>query len=145
MRAAYEWLMARDGGRTRAVGAIGYCMGGRASFLANATLPLKAAVSYYGGGIAPSGRPGQSHLLGHAADLHAPMLLFWGGQDTHILPEHRRSVSQALDAAGRDYVTTTFSAAGHGFFCDVRPAYEPHAARQSLALTLSFLETYLPR
>src|SRR6202046_422700 len=46
-RAAYDWLrktIANDA----LISAIGYCMGGRAAFLAGLTLPLACAVSYYG-------------------------------------------------------------------------------------------------
>ena len=140
-RAAFEWLISPDGGRAHVVGSVGYCLGGRVSFLADALLPLRASVSYYGGGIAPSERgPG---LLQHAGNLHAPILLFWGGQDGHIGPEQRRAVEDALRAADKPYAEVTFSQAGHGFFCDVRDAYEPNAARQSWALTLAFFDSHL--
>ena len=36
------------------IACIGFCMGGRVSFLTNSILPVKAAVSFYGGGIAPN-------------------------------------------------------------------------------------------
>src|SRR5438876_4078682 len=55
---------------------IGFCMGGRVSFLANSILPLAAAVSFYGGGIAPG-------LLARAPRQRAPILLGWGGFATH--------------------------------------------------------------
>jgi carboxymethylenebutenolidase len=54
-----------------------------------------------------------------------------------------RAVEDALRAAGKSYTQVTFSDAGHGFFCDERPSYEPNAARQSWALTLAFFESYL--
>ncbi len=143
IRAAYAWLTAADGGGADAVASTGYCMGGRASFLADTLLPLKASVSYYGGGIAPSGF--FPDLLGRVADLHAPILLFWGGKDEHIPSEQARAVEDALKAAGKEYAQVTFSQADHGFFCDARTSHEPNAARQAWALTLEFLATYLPR
>ncbi len=66
------------------IASIGFCMGGRMSFLASSTVPLRAAISFYGGGIAPA-------LLPRAANLSAPMLFFWGGLDKHIPPEQIRS------------------------------------------------------
>ena len=39
IQAAYDWLTAEDGGQAPAVGSIGYCMGGRTSFLADTLLP----------------------------------------------------------------------------------------------------------
>ena len=81
-KAAIEWLLRENSGQP--VACVGYCMGGRASFLAATHLDLKAAVSYYGGGIAPSERgPG---LLGRIRQMNCPILMFWGGQDQHIPP-----------------------------------------------------------
>ena len=141
IQAAYQWLTT-DGGAT-AVASTGYCMGGRTSFLADTLLPLKASVSYYGGGIAPSeGSPFPS-LLDRAADLHAPILLFWGGLDEHIGTAQVQAVDAALKAAGKNYTQVVFSQADHGFFCDVRASYNPDAARQAWALTLEFLATYV--
>ncbi len=141
IRAAHAWLTAADGGGASAVGSTGYCMGGRASFLADALLPLQASVSYYGGGIAPGGM--FPDLLGRAKDLHAPILLFWGGADTHIPAAQTRAVEDSLIAAGKPYEMVTFPEADHGFFCDARASYNPDAARQAWALTLAFFETYL--
>jgi carboxymethylenebutenolidase len=143
VRAVYHWLTAPGGGRAGRVGSAGYCLGGRVSFLANAELPLQAAVSYYGGGIAPSLRRLFPDLLGRAPDLHAPILLFWGGRDANIGKDQTRAVEDALQAAGKNYTQVTFAQADHGFFCDVRASYEPHAAAQSWASTLAFFQSYL--
>ena len=109
-------------------------MGGRVSFIADSILPLHAAVSFYGGGIAPD-------LLNRAASLHAPILLIWGGLDKHITPELRRSVVETVAAQHKPYVNAEFSQADHGFFCDQRSSYEPKSARQAWALTLEFLRS----
>lgn len=132
LRATYSWLMSQDFAGSAGVSCIGFCMGGRIAFLANAVLPLRAAVSFYGGGIAPA-------LLDRAAALHAPMLFFWGEQDRNIPPEQRAAVIGAVKAAGKRYVNVEISDAGHGFFCDERASYNPRAARESWALLLEFL------
>jgi len=139
IQAAYQWLTT-DGGAS-AVASTGYCMGGRASFLVDTLLPLKASVSYYGSGIAPGGL--FPELLSKASDLHAPILLFWGGLDEHIGSDAVRAVEDALKAAGKPYAQMVFSQADHGFFCDARASYNPEAARQAWALTLEFLATYV--
>jgi carboxymethylenebutenolidase len=141
VRAAHQALVADpgvDGGR---IVSIGFCMGGRVSFLADAVLPLKASISFYGGGIAPS-QMGPD-LLGRAMDLHGPILLFWGGRDKHIGVEQPRAVADALRAAGKTYVNVEFSDADHGFFCDARSSYHPGAAAQGWALSLAFLKERL--
>ncbi|MGA8617083.1 MAG: dienelactone hydrolase family protein [Candidatus Sulfotelmatobacter sp.] len=134
VRSAHEWLRSNAQVKASEISSIGFCMGGRISFLANSIVPLRAAVSFYGGGIAPG-------LLDRAAKLHGPSLLIWGGLDKHIPPEQRRAVTDALSAQKKIYVNVEFSRADHGFFCDERAAYEPHSAKQAWALTLEFLRS----
>jgi carboxymethylenebutenolidase len=141
-RAAYDWLRGAIGPEPP-ICAIGYCMGGRAAFLAALTLPLAGAISYYGGGIAPTAaNPG---LLGRASSLQAPMLFFWGGRDRHITPEHTRAVADALRTAGKNFVNVEISNADHGFFCDARASYSPAAALLAWPLTLAFLRARGPQ
>jgi carboxymethylenebutenolidase len=134
IRAAHEWLRASSHVKPNEISSVGFCLGGRVSFLANSVVPLRAAGSFYGGGIAPG-------LLDRAAKLQAPALLIWGGLDKHITPEHRKAVTDALSAQNKVFVNAEFSRADHGFFCDERAAYEPHSARQAWALTLEFLRS----
>ncbi len=134
LRSAYEWLRSNAHVKADEISSVGFCMGGRVSFLTNSVVPLRAAVSFYGGGIAPG-------LLDRAAKLRAPSLLIWGGLDKHITPEHRKAITEALSAQQKIYVNAEFSRADHGFFCDERASYEPHSARQAWTLTLEFLRS----
>ena len=131
-RAAHDWLVDQAEVDTSRIATIGFCMGGRAAFVANLELPLAAAVTYYGGGIAPA-------LLDRVQRLHAPHLFCWGGKDTHIPPEQTRAIDDALRAAGKPYTSVTFGEAGHAFFCDQRADYRPDAAAEAWALTIAFL------
>ena len=110
----------------------GYCMGGRAAFLAASLRPFRAAASYYGGNI-PS-------LLDRAPHLQAPVLFFWGDKDTHIPAAQREQVLAALRAAGKSFTDVTFGEAGHAFFNDARPSYHPASAQQAWAHTLAFFD-----
>ena len=138
-RAAHDWLLANGAGDFR-VSTAGYCMGGRAAFLAALTLPLACAISYYGGGIAPNAN--NQGLLGRVSELQAPVLFFWGGCDKHITGDQIRAVTESLRTAGKSFVNVEISDADHGFFCDARPAYHPTAAAQAWPLTLAFLKTH---
>lgn len=131
-QAAFDWLRAQG---CPSVGAVGYCMGGRMAFLANANLPVAAAVSYYGGGI--------QNLEDRAAGLHGPMLLHWAGRDSHVTGEHARAVEDFLRLAGRPFVSIHHSEADHGFNCDERKSHHPESARLALAVTLAFLRDHL--
>ena len=130
LHAAHAWLTGQPAVAAYKIGSVGFCLGGRVSFLANAVLPLAAAVSYYGGGL--------QQLKDRAADLHAPHLFFWGGLDQHISKDHIAEVIEAVDAAQKPYVNTVISYADHGFHCDERPSYNADAAHEAWTLTLAF-------
>jgi carboxymethylenebutenolidase len=140
VRSAYEWLRADPGTEGQRIACVGFCMGGRVAFLTNAVLPVRAAISFYGGGIAPN--PYSPGLLDRAGDVHAPQMLLWGGLDKHLGPDVTRAVTDSLRAAGKLFVHVEFSDADHGFFCDARSSYNPAAAKQAWALALTFLNIY---
>lgn len=133
-RAAFAWLASQRDVDSARIASVGYCLGGRASYLANTALPLAAGVSYYAGGM-PA-------VLDRVATLHGPHTFFWGGRDTHITDEQKQAVVNALRAAKKIFTNVEFSQADHGFFCDQRSQYEPDAAREAWALTLAFLSDY---
>jgi carboxymethylenebutenolidase len=135
-QASYDWLRKQDRLQPNAIASIGFCMGGRASFIANACLPLKAAVSFYGGGIAPD-------HLDLAAKQKAPLLLVWGGKDEHIPAEQRKKIADALQKASHDFTEINFSKADHGFFCDQRPSYHETSATEAWALSLEYLRDHV--
>lgn len=131
VQAAYQWLTQQPVSKEN-IFSVGYCLGGRVSFLANTVLPLKAAVSYYGGGL--------DQLAAQAPNLHGRHLFFWGGKDQHIKPENVNTIIQAVEDAGKDYVNVKFSYADHGFNCDERASYNETASKEAWALTLAFLK-----
>jgi carboxymethylenebutenolidase len=133
VQACFEWLNLRE---IQNIATVGYCLGGRASFISNSQVPLKAAVSYYGGGIAPK-------FLSLAEKQIAPLLFFWGGKDKHILVEQIQNLKLALSQAERPFVSVEIAAADHGFFCDQRPAFHRASAELSWATTIEFLKQNL--
>lgn len=132
LKTCYQWLTEQDAVDKGAIYSVGYCLGGRVAFIANAVLPLKAAVSYYGGGI--------DQLTDMIPNLHGRHLFFWGGLDKHIKTENINAVVAAMDEAGKDFINVKISYADHGFNCDEKPAYNEAAAKEALALTLTFLK-----
>lgn len=141
LHAAHDALLSRSAIDAQRIGCVGFCMGGRVSFLANLVLPLSAAISFYGGGIAKSERgPG---LLDRASETKAPIFFFWGGTDKHIGPEQRDAATKALRDAGKTFASMEFANAGHAFFCDARPSYDKTAAEQAWALSTAFLRNNL--
>ncbi len=132
LKAAYHWLKHYELVNPANIFSIGYCMGGRVSFLANATLPLSAGVSYYGGNI--------KQVADKAANISGRHLFFWGGLDKHIGQDQIDTIINAMDAAGKEYINVKISYADHGFSCDERPAYNEKATKEAWALTLAFFK-----
>jgi|GEM_PF-4429653 len=71
-----DFLAGRSEINANGIGVIGFCMGGRSAFLTNAVLPtkIKAAISFYGGGIdATAGNPlGQNRYSIAAPQCNRP-------------------------------------------------------------------------
>ncbi|MDB5007378.1 MAG: clcD 1 [Mucilaginibacter sp.] len=132
LKSAWHWLRQNELVNPENIFSVGYCMGGRVSFLANATLPLKAAASYYGGNTAS--------IADKAKDISGRHLFFWGGLDKHIGQDQIDTVITAMDTAGKEYINVKISYADHAFFCDERPAYNEKAAKEAWALTLAFFK-----
>jgi carboxymethylenebutenolidase len=132
---ANDWLRNEKRLLSNEVVSIGFCLGGRVSFLANTLISLKASVSFYGGGI--------TALLDRVPQMQAPMLMFWGGLDKHIDENQVSTVTSALKLNNKNYVNVVFSNADHGFFCNERSSYNPDAAKQAWALSTEFLNSYL--
>jgi len=111
---------------------IGYCSGGRQSFLAACSLPLDAAVDCYGAfvvGKPPEGLPLKVGPIVHMTkDLSCPLLGLFGADDQHPSPEQVAELEEALKQAGKSYEFHVHEDAGHAFFATDRPSYRPEAA-----------------
>ena len=133
--ACYDWLVTQPNVKKDKIGSIGFCLGGRVSFIANSALKLAAAVSFYGGGM--------HAIADRAASLSGPQLMFWGGKDQHIKPEHVQTVVETLISNEKDYINVVISSADHAFFCDERPSYNADAAKEAWGMTLAFFKNKL--
>lgn len=114
------------------IGVIGYCSGGRQSFLAACSLPLDAAVDCYGAfvtGTPPEGFPLQvKPIVDLTPTLSCPLLGLFGAEDSFPSPEQTAELEAALTAHGKTYDFHTYDGAGHAFFAVDRPSYRPEAA-----------------
>jgi carboxymethylenebutenolidase len=116
------------------VGTIGYCSGGRQSFLAACSLPLQAAVICYGAfivGDPPEGMPLKvTPLLHLLPNLSCPLLGLFGAEDQHPSPDQVAVLEDALRKQGADFEFHTYPGAGHAFFSTDRPSYRQDAAKE---------------
>ena len=113
------------------VGVIGYCSGGRQSFLAACSLPLQAAVDCYGAFIVtppPPERAWPQPIVGLAKDLSCPLLGLFGAEDKNPEPAETAELAKDLSALGKEHEFHTYEGAGHAFFAADRPSYRVEAA-----------------
>jgi carboxymethylenebutenolidase len=129
------------------VGTIGYCSGGRQSFLAAVSLPLDAAVDCYGAFVVGSPPEGMPLKVGPIVDktpnLSCPLLGLFGADDSHPSPEQVGELEQALKAAGKTYEFHSYEGAGHAFFSVNRPSYRVEAANDGWQRIWDFYGQYL--
>jgi len=146
VRGAADYLLALAGSNGK-VGVIGYCSGGRQSFLAACTLRLDAAVDCYGACIVnppPEGMPLKVNpIVGLAPDLSCPLLGLFGAEDKYPTPEETAELSKVLDNLGKQHEFHTYDDAGHAFFAVNRPAYRPAAANDGWQKIFDFYGRYL--
>lgn len=109
-------------------GCIGFCFGGHVTYLA-ATLPeITAAASFYGAGIPiRTFGPGEPTIT-RTPEIKALLYCFFGREDPLIPQEHTMAIESALRKHQIPHQIFRYEGAGHGFFCDHRPDYNPTAA-----------------
>jgi len=143
---AATFLRAQPGANGK-VGVIGYCSGGRQTYLVACNLDVDAAVVCYGGGIVAT--PEQLTperpvaVIDMTKDLRCPMLGLFGAGDANPSPEHTARMESELKAHDKTYEFHTFDDAGHAFFWVERPSYRSEAAREGWHLIWEFYGKYL--
>ncbi len=129
------------------VATIGYCSGGRQSFLAACSLPLDAAVDCYGAFVVappPEGAPLKVGPIVHLAkDLSCPLLGLFGAEDQFPSPAEVAELEKVLTDLGKTFEFHTYEGAGHAFFATNRPSYRPEAANDGWEKIWEFFGRHL--
>jgi carboxymethylenebutenolidase len=132
--AAVEYLRERG---CRSSFTVGFCFGGRNSWLAAAGgHGLAGAIGFYGMPGERNGRPGPAQ---RAHELAAPILALQAGADEHITSEHNRAFEDALEHAGVEHEIVTYDGAPHSFF-DRKYEEFAEASEDAWRRTLDFVE-----
>jgi carboxymethylenebutenolidase len=127
------------------VGVVGFCFGGRASFLAALERPIGAAVGFYGGGIVTKGALGPfPPLVDGAPGLQVPWLGIFGDEDASIPVGDVERLRAALAEAPAPTEIVRYPAAGHGFHCDVRDVYRSDDAADAWGRAIAWFDHHLP-
>jgi carboxymethylenebutenolidase len=133
----------RNGGAETRVAVMGFCRGGRQTWLYAAhSSHLKAAVAFYGpllGG--PSPIQPQS-ALDLAATINCPLLGLYGGQDASIPVDSVHEAEAKAKAAGKTVEIVIYPDAPHGFHADYRPSYRQADAEDAWKRTLAWFHRF---
>lgn len=147
MGAAISYLQQQPSVRGDCIGVTGFCMGGRVTFLTACLNPaVKAAVPFYGGGIASIMQTGErtpKAPLDYAGKLTAPMLLFFGENDSFIPLDEVERIKTRLAELKKTAETVVYPGAPHGFFCEERDSYRADAAKDAWSRMLKFFGQHL--
>jgi len=138
--AAVEELRRRG---VRDVFTVGFCMGGRHSWLAAAGgHGLAGAVGFYGRpGEGRDGTPGPAQRAG---EIDAPILALQAGADQNITAEHNAAFEAALKDAGVEHELVTYDGAPHSFF-DRKQEEFADASDDAWRRTLDFVDRHSGR
>ena len=136
--AAIAWLRSPAGGSCRSIFTVGFCFGGRHSWLAAASHDLAGAIGFYGMPGERNGQPGPTQL---AATLRAPILALQAGDDGHITAEHNAEFERALTGAGVEHELLVYEGAPHSFF-DRKHAEFAAASDDAWQHVLAFIEAH---
>ena len=125
------------------IGIVGYCVGGRITYLAATGCPeISAASVYYGGRIlVPFGDgPAPIDLTNQ---IKIPVMGNFGAEDTNPSPEDVQAIEAKLKEAGVTYDFKSYDGAGHGFNCNERDSYHEASANDALTRTLGWFDKYV--
>lgn len=128
--ACVAWL--REHGAER-IFTVGFCFGGRQSWLAAADQDgLAGAVGFYG-------RPADA--TERAGELKAPILALQAGADQNITADDNAAFERALQDAGVEHELVTYDGAPHSFF-DRKQEDFADASEAAWSKVLTFLESH---
>ena len=124
---------------------IGFCMGGRLSYLwATEDLALRSAVVFYGGGILRSWGEGSSPFE-RTGGIRCPVLGLFGKEDTNPSPADVAAISSEMDRLAKPHEFVSYDGAGHAFLNEARPSYREEAARDAWRRCIAWLQRHSDR
>jgi len=145
--AALQWAGA-NGGSLKKAGITGFCWGGRITWLyAQHSAQIKAGVAWYGRLVGTATPLTPKHPLDQAAQMKAPVLGLYGGEDRGIPLTSLNQMKEALAAAKGNRAAQAsefvlYRDAPHAFHADYRPSYRAAPAQDGFARTLAWFKTH---
>ena len=143
VNAAMAYLKAQSFVVGDKIGIVGFCYGGRVSYLAACNVSdLAASVVFYGGGIGNALGDGPSPLE-QTANIGCPMLGLFGVEDANPTPDDVAKMDSKLTTHGKAHEFHSYDGAGHGFHCETRASYRPEAAADAWGKAVDWFDQHL--
>src|SRR4051812_39473781 len=118
---------------------VGFCFGGRASWVAAASgHGLAGAIGFYG---SPTRRRGGPSVVERVAAIESPILALQAGDDQGITAEDNATFEQALAGAGVEHEIVIYDGAPHSFF-DRKQEQFADASDDAWQRTLAFVGSH---
>jgi carboxymethylenebutenolidase len=123
----------------RSVFTVGFCFGGRASWVAAASgHGLSGAIGFYG---SPTRQRGGPSVIERIADIDCPILALQAGEDHGITADDNAAFERALAEAGVEHELVVYEGAPHSFF-DRKQTDFADASDDAWRRTLAFVEEH---
>ena len=143
VQAAVDYLKAQPFVQSDRIGIVGFCYGGRVSYLAACNVSdIKASVVYYGGRIMGSLGDGPSPFE-QSSKITAPMLGLFGEEDQNPSPDDVAKIDAELTRLNKNHEFHVYPGCGHGFNCNARSSYRPESARDAWGKAMAWFEANL--
>jgi carboxymethylenebutenolidase len=145
--AAIAHLTRIPGARVRTLAVLGFCMGGRITYLLAGARPSfwQAAGVFYGGNIMKAWGEGPSPFE-LTTQIACPMIGFFGRDDANPSPEDVRAIDAELTAHGKAHEFHSYEDAGHAFLNFMNAErHRPRQGADAWEKMLTFLDKHLTR
>ena len=118
---------------------VGFCFGGRASWVAAASgHRLAGAIGFYG---SPTRERGGPSVIARAARIEAPILALQAGADQNITAEDNDAFDRALTEQGIEHEVVSYDGAPHSFFDRKQEEFQD-ASDDAWRRTLEFIDRH---
>ena len=134
---------------TGKIGVIGFCSGGRHTYLAACTLPgIDAAVDCWGGNVIvddPKALNAKRPVapIDLTEKMTCPLLGIFGNDDANPTADQVNRTEAVLKKLGKNYEFHRYDGAGHAFFNTLRDAYRPEQAIDGWRKVFDFFNRHL--
>ena len=129
------------------VAVMGFCSGGRQTYLAACKLPFDAAVDCWGGGVTAKpdeltpARPVAP--IEYTKDLGCPLLGLFGNEDQNPSPAEVDRTEEELKRHGKVYQFHRYDGAGHAFLAHPFPFFHQRSSYKAWLAVFAWFEQYL--